>query len=324
MARQDQHFRGGPVSRVLVTGGAGFIGSNLVDRLTVDGHEVTVVDDLSSGSRANLEGAIVNGATLVEGDIAEAGVVAAAVAEARPEVIHHLAARASVGHSVADPGEDARVNLIGTLNVLEAARTGQVGRLVYVSTGGAIYGDAAVYPTPETADIGPESPYGVSKYGGELYWTMYAHLHGLSTVTLRLANIYGPRQDPAGEGGVVAIFCRALLDGTKATINGDGLQTRDFVMVDDVVAACLAAGESHVGGSFNVATGEETSVLDLVEALASAGGVRTLDVAHGPARDGEVRRSLLDPSKAREVLEWQASTGLEDGLRRTLAWQAST
>ena len=312
------------MTRVLVTGGAGFIGSNLVDRLTADGNEVTVIDDLSSGSLGNLEGAIANGANLVEGDIAEAGVVAKVVADVRPEVIHHLAARASVGHSVADPGEDARVNLLGTLNVLEAARAAEVGRLVYVSTGGAIYGDATLYPTPETADIGPESPYGVSKYGGELYWTMYSHLHGLSTVTLRLANIYGPRQDPAGEGGVVAIFCRALLDGSKATINGDGLQTRDFVMVDDVVAACLAAASTDVGGSFNVATGEETSVLDLVEALAAADGARSLDVGHGPARDGEVRRSLLDPTKAGEVLGWRASTGLEDGLRRTLAWQAST
>ena len=308
--------------RVLVTGGAGFIGSNLVDRLVADGLEVVAVDDLSSGSRDNLEEAIAAGATLVEADIAEPGAIAKIVGEHRPSVVHHLAARASVGGSLADPAEDARVNLLGTVRVLEAARSGGVERLVYVSTGGAIYGEADTYPTPETAAVRPESPYGVSKYGAELYCSIQPALHGLSTVTLRLANVYGPRQDPAGEGGVVAIFCSRLLEGGRATINGDGLQTRDFVMVDDVVDACLSAAASDFGGACNIATGAETSVLDLVAALDRAGGSRTLDFEHGPARDGEVRRSMLDPSLAAAKLGWRARTALSDGLRRTLDWQS--
>lgn len=308
--------------RVLVTGGAGFIGSNLVDRLVASGDAVTVVDDLSSGSKANLEAAIAGGAELIEADIADPGRLDAIVDGAKPELIHHLAARASVGHSVADPGEDARVNLLGTVRVLEAARRCGASKVVYVSTGGAIYGDADSYPTTEDAAVRPESPYGVSKYGAELYCRMYTALHGLPTVTLRLANVYGPRQDPAGEGGVVAIFCRALLDGSGATVNGDGLQTRDFVMVDDVVEACLAASRTDFDGACNIATGSETSVLDLVSALEAAGDGRALDFVHGPARDGEVRRSLLDPSLAASAIGWSARTALEDGLRRTLDWQS--
>lgn len=308
--------------RALVTGGAGFIGSNLVDRLVADGHQVVAIDDLSTGNRSNLEGAIAGGAALIEADVAEPGAVEAAVRAHSPDVVFHLAARASVGASVANPAEDARVNVLGTLETLSASAKGGVGRFVYVSTGGAVYGDVSEYPTPETATIAPESPYGTSKYAGEMYCRLFSRLHGLSTATLRLANIYGPRQDALGEGGVVAIFSRAAVSGAVATVNGDGLQTRDFVMVDDVVSACLAAAASDFAGACNIATGEETSVLDLVEALRSAGGGKALEYVHGPAREGEVRRSLLDPALAAEAIGWAAKTPLEEGLRRTLEWQS--
>ena len=311
------------MKRALVTGGAGFIGSNLCDRLVADGCDVLALDDMSTGTAANFASASAAGAQLIEADVAAGTAVTEAIAAFQPDAVFHLAARASVGASVADPLEDARVNVLGTLATLNAAQAGGVARFVYVSTGGAVYGDVTEYPTPETSPISPESPYGTSKYAGEMYTRLFNRLHGMSTATLRLANIYGPRQDAHGEGGVVAIFSKAMVSSTPVTVNGDGLQTRDFVMVDDVVSACLAAANSSFTGACNIATGQETSVLDLIEGLEAA-AAGELDFKHGPERDGEVRRSLLDPSLAAQALGWQAATGLEQGLRATLAWQQST
>ena len=303
--------------RALVTGGAGFVGSNLVDARIVGGCDVTVLDDLSTGREANLTGAVASGAELVTCDVFDAAAVRSAFEAANPDTVFHLAAQAQVSDSVADPDRDARVNVLGTISVLEAARLSGVERLVYVSTGGAMYGEAGVYPTPETALIRPESPYGASKFAAESYVSMYTDLHGLSTYTLRLANVYGPRQIPHSEGGVVAIFCERALLGKMSHINGDGEQTRDFVEVSDVVSALLAAGNSRVHGACNIGSGLETSINELVAAIDGLvdGG---LEVDYRPARGGEVRRSVLDPSLALEDLGWQPTVALGDGLRGTL------
>ena len=298
--------------RALVTGGAGFIGSNLVDALLRRGDEVTVLDDLSTGRRANLDGAIAAGARLVEGSVAAAAAVEAAFATARPDVVHHLAAQIDVRRSVSDPRFDATVNVVGTATVLEAARRAGARRVVLASTGGALYGEADVIPTPESAAIRPLSPYGTAKAGAELYMELYRRLHGLGTFSLRLANVYGPRQDPRGEAGVIAVFCARALEGGRATVYGDGRQSRDFVFVGDVVDAFLAAGDADAEGAANVATGRETTVLELGAALG-------VELDHGEERAGEVRRSCLDPSAAERVLGWTARVPLAEGLERTLA-----
>jgi UDP-glucose 4-epimerase len=305
--------------RTLVTGGAGFIGSNLVDALLARGDNVAVVDDLSTGRRSNLDGALERGATLHHADVRESATVREIVAGERPAVIFHLAAHIDVRRSVADPALDARVNVEGTINLLEAAREAGVQRLVFASTGGAIYGESAVVPTPETEPPSPLSPYGQSKYAAEGYCRLAALLHGLSTVSVRYANVYGPRQDPLGEGGVVAIFCGRLRQGERPKIFGDGTQTRDYIYVEDVVDATLAAAGSAAGGSFNVGTGRETSVLELVEALRELAGSNSFAPEHEAPRLGEVHRSCLDPQLAGKTLGWSPSTSLEEGLRLTLA-----
>jgi len=297
--------------RALVTGGAGFIGSNLVDALLAAGHDVVAVDDLSTGRRENLAPALDAGARLAELDVAE-DALGELVRRERPELVFHLAAQIDVRRAVAAPAFDARANVVGTAAVLEAARAAGARRVVFASTGGAIYGDAARVPTPEDAPVAPLSPYGASKASGELYVALFTRLHGLSTVSLRLANVYGPRQDPRGEGGVIALFCGAAVDGRPATVFGDGRQTRDQVYVGDVVDAFLTAADSDAGGALNVGTGRETTVLELAEALG-------LDVRHEPERPGEIYRSCLDPSLAAERLGWRARVPLEEGLRRTLA-----
>ncbi|MCX6389486.1 MAG: GDP-mannose 4,6-dehydratase [Solirubrobacterales bacterium] len=306
---------------VLVTGGAGFIGSNLVDSLLAEGQKVVVLDNLSTGRERNLDIAIANGAQLVNGDVSDQRFVDELVADLKPTAIHHLAAQVDVRRSVSNPEQDAQTNLFGTLSVLEAARNHGVPRLVYVSTGGAIYGEADSYPTAEGAEVRPMSPYGVNKYAAELHWSLYARLHGLSTITLRLANVYGPRQDPLGEGGVVAIFCRELLEGNRALIFGDGEQTRDFVEVSDVAAACRLAAASDVVGSFNIGSSSETTVNQLAAIISEADPDRKLSTEHAPERDGEVRRSCLDASRASTVLGWKPQIELLDGLQRTLLWQ---
>ena len=296
----------------LVTGGAGFIGSNLVDALLAEGHTVAVLDNLTTGRRANLN----PDARLHEVDVRDADAVQQVLAAQPPDVVFHLAAQIDVRRSISTPGFDAAVNVGGTAVLLEAARLHRVQRFVLASTGGALYGEAEEIPTPESARLAPMSPYGTGKAAAESYCALYTRLHGLPTVSLRLANVYGPRQDPRGEAGVVALFCAAKLDGRAATAFGDGLQTRDYVFVGDVVDAFTAAARSAASGAFNVGAGVETSVLDLADAL-------ELAVVHEPERLGEVKRSCLDATAARAALAWSPTTCLADGLERTLAWAAT-
>lgn len=292
-----------------MTGGAGFIGSNLADALVARGDEVLIVDDLSTGRQASVSAA----AHLEVGDVRDGSWLDAIMAAHRPEVIFHLAAQIDVRRAAAEPGADARINVEGTVNVLAGAVRAGVRRLVFSSTGGAIYGDAEVIPTPESAPALPLSPYGQSKLAAEGYVALFGRLHGLSTVALRYANVYGPRQDPLGEGGVVAIFCARARDGEQATVYGDGRQTRDFTYVGDVVEANLLAAGSEAGEPLNVGTGTETSVLSL------AGELGDLRIAHAAERAGEVRRSCLDARRAAATLGWRARTRLGEGLERTLA-----
>jgi UDP-glucose 4-epimerase len=306
--------------RALVTGGAGFVGSNLVDALLARGDEVTVADDLSTGKRENLAQAMEAGATLVELDIRDADAIAALARDLEPETIFHLAAQIDVRKSIADPAFDASINVGGTANVLEAARVVATRRLVFTSTGGAIYGEGEgqELPLAENAPLAPEAPYGQSKFAGEGYLALYERLYGLSTVSLRLGNVYGPRQDPLGEAGVVAIFCGRLRGGERPTVFGDGRQTRDYIYVGDVVSAALAAAGSEVTGPINIGTGRETDVLELTKQLGELGGAESFEPEFAPARTGEVQRISIDPTRAERELDWRAEVGLEDGLRLTL------
>jgi UDP-glucose 4-epimerase len=306
--------------KTLVTGGAGFIGSNLVDALLARGDEVTVLDNLSTGRRVNLDGALAAGARLAEVDICDAAAVGAVVAEARPELVFHLAAQIDVRRSVTEPAFDAAVNVGGTANVLDAARANGVERVVFVSTGGALYGEGAdkQLPLPESTPIAPLSGYGQSKYAAEGYLGLYERLYGLSGMALRLGNVYGPRQDPLGEAGVVAIFCGLLKNGGVPTVYGDGTQTRDYLYVGDVVAAALAAGATRLGGAVNIGTGREASVLDIVEILAGLAGRDDFVPEFAPPRAGEVQRISLDAELAGRELGWTPQTTLEQGMRLTL------
>jgi UDP-glucose 4-epimerase len=307
--------------KALVTGGAGFIGSNLVDALLARGDAVTIVDDLSTGRRENLDGALAAGAELAELDIREGAALAERVAAARPDVVFHLAAQIDVRKSIADPAFDASINVGGTANLLEAMRGAGSLRIVFVSTGGAIYGEGAgkALPLGEDAPIEPFSAYGQSKFAAEGYLALYERLYGLSGVSLRLGNVYGPRQDPLGEAGVIAIFCGRLRAGERPTVFGDGRQTRDYIYVGDVVAAALAAAESDASGPINVGTGIETDVLELARALAEIEGTEGFEPELAPPRTGEVQRISLDAGRAERELGWRAETGLADGLRLTLS-----
>ncbi len=306
--------------RSLVTGGSGFIGSNLVDSLLARGDEVTVVDDLSTGRRENLDSALAAGAVLVEGDIRDAESMAKLAQEREPQQIFHLAAQIDVRRSVADPAFDASINVGGTANMLEAARLAGSSRFAFVSTGGAIYGEGEGKPLPldEEAAHEPLAPYGQSKLAAEGYVSLYGRLYGISSVVLRLGNVYGPRQDPLGEAGVIAIFCGKLASSEAPTVYGDGTQTRDYIYVADVVDAILAAAGSDAGGAFNVGTGRQTSVLELVELLGELGGRDDFEAELAPARTGEVQRIALDCSRAAEQLGWRAATDLRAGLAKTL------
>jgi UDP-glucose 4-epimerase len=303
--------------KALVSGGSGFIGSHLVDALLERGDEVVAVDNLSTGRRSNLEGALERGARLIEEDIRDGDEMKKLFAQEQPEIVFHLAAQMDVRVSTARPDYDAQVNVLGTLNLLEAARESGAGRFVFTSTGGAIYGEAEDLPAGEDSPIRPEAPYGQAKFAAEGYCELYRRLHGLSTVSLRLGNVYGPRQDPFGEAGVIAIFCGKLLEGGRPTVFGDGKQTRDYIYVGDVVRAQLIVAGNDLNGSFNVGRGEETSVLDLVEILGGFGdGPFEADFA--PERPGEVLRNALDPSRSKEVLGFEAEVSVSDGLRTTL------
>jgi len=312
--------------RALVTGGAGFIGSHLVDALLDRGDEVTVVDDLSTGRRANLEGALARGAGFDEVDIRDAGRLRNVLGSARPDIVFHLAAQMDVRKSIEDPAFDAGINVIGTINVLEFARLAGVKRVVNTSTGGAIYGDVDVMPTPESVPAKPMAAYGQSKFCAEAYCGWYERLHGLPSVTLRYGNVYGPRQDPRGEAGVIAIFCGKLLAGERPRIFGDGRQTRDYTYVRDIVAANLAAAahpEAH--GAYNVGTGTESSVREVLAALRAAAGVGEdkFEPEFAPARAGELQRSSLDVTRARAELGFTADTDLVAGMKPTLEWARS-
>lgn len=306
--------------RCLVTGGAGFIGSSLVDALITRGDRVTVVDNLSTGKLENLDSAIAKGADLQLLDVTDAAAIAALFIGARPDVVFHLAAQIDVRYSVEHPAGDAQLNVVGTINVLEAAREAGVGRVVNTSTGGGLYGDARKLPTPEDHPIKPLAPYGQSKYAAEGYCELYTRLHGLSTVSLRYGNVYGPRQDVHGEAGVVAIFCGCLAEGRSPTVFGDGTQTRDWVDVSDVVRANLLAAESDLSGPINIGHGQETSVLDLLDALRRIGrDVPPPEPEFAPERPGEVRRSCLDVTRARQELGWEPGVTLDDGIETILA-----
>ena len=293
---------------VIVTGGAGFIGSTLADALVASGREVHVVDNLATGHRANLP----EGATFHEVDIRDSAGVARVASESGAVAIFHMAAQADVRKAIEDPAFDADVNIGGTLSVLEAARINGA-RVMFAATGGGAYGeyDGLPIPTPETADPRPMSLYGQSKLSGEAYCALYGRLYGIPTVRLRLGNVYGPRQDPHGEAGVVAIFSGKLIDGEPMKVFGDGLQTRDYVYVDDVVDAFLRAEGGTPDITLNIGTGREVSVLDLVRIL--GGG----DAVHAPARTGEVQRSALDAALAATVLGWTPTVQVEEGLPRT-------
>jgi UDP-glucose 4-epimerase len=305
--------------RALVTGGAGFIGSNLVDALLDRGDDVVAIDDLSTGKEQNLQAALARGVAFELADIRDADRMRELFAAHSPEIVFHLAAQASVNRSVSEPALDSRINVEGTINILEAARRQRGVRVVNTSTGGAIYGATDVLPTPEDTVPRPEAPYGQSKYSAEGYCRLYARLFDTPTVTLRYGNVYGPRQDPLGEAGVVAIFCGRLREHQPPTVNGDGTQTRDYVYVGDVVAANLAAAaHPDVRGEFNIGTGRESSVLDIVNVLREISGADWFQPQLAPLPPGEVPRSCLDISAARERLGWEPTVELLEGLRLTL------
>ncbi len=309
---------------VLVTGGAGFIGSHVVEAFLQRGDAVCVLDDLSTGRRSNLPA----GVECVEADVRSAA-AAALVRDRRFDVIAHLAAQIDVRRSVADPRFDLDVNAAGTLNLLEALRAVPVsarGRFLFISTGGALYGDADVIPSAEETPTNPDAPYGIAKLAAEHYVAAYGRVHGVEAAVLRLGNVYGPRQDPHGEAGVVAIFCGRIRRGEALTVFGTGAQERDYVFVEDVARAVLAAADLRLPApgplaarAFNVGTGTGTSVLRLAALLHQVAGRRTT-LEHAPARAGELERSVLDVTKAATVLQWRPAVALEEGLQRTYRW----
>ncbi len=301
--------------KTLVTGGAGFIGSHVAEALLAAGHEVLIFDNLVSGHRENVP----EGAELLEVDICDEA-ASNALRDHAPDAVFHHAAQMDVRKSVADPVFDSTTNVVGTVRLLEAARQAGTAYFQLASTGGAIYGDHDQRPTPETADAHPESPYGLSKLCGEHYVDYYTRRGALRGVALRYGNVYGPRQDPHGEAGVVAIFSQKMLRGETPTIFGDGKQTRDYVFVKDVVAVVMAAWKhGSASGAFNVGTSIETDVNRLAEVIADAAGFKE-DVPHGPGQPGEQRTSCVDITRARTELGWFPKVSLEEGLRQTVEW----
>lgn len=305
--------------KILLTGGAGFIGSHIADAYIAAGHQVTIIDDLSTGSKSNLNPQ----AKFIHLDINSDQIKEIFQTE-KPDLLNHQAAQINVRTSVADPKFDAHTNIIGSINLLEAAKAcGSVRHIIFASSGGAIYGDADTIPTPETYPAAPISPYGIAKFSVEKYLHYYHTIHSISYTSLRYANVYGPRQNPHGEAGVVAIFYHRAQQTSPLTINGSGDQTRDFVFVADVVAANLAASDSHSQGCFNIGTGIETSVTDLTKTILST-LPQPVPVNHAPAKEGEQQRSCLDPTLAQTQLNWHPQTDLAAGLRQTAEFFLST
>lgn len=303
--------------RVLVTGGAGFIGSHLVEGLLGAGHEVAVVDDLSTGRRENVG----DGLSFFQVDIRDGDELRRVFTDFRPQVVYHLAAQTSVRRSTQWPALDAAVNVVGSVNVLEASVRHGVRKVVYASSGGAVYGEPEYLPVTEDHPVRPLSPYGLSKYTVEGYLRLYGEMHGLRYSILRYPNVYGPRQDPYGEAGVVAIFSRCLLAGESPTVFGDGRQTRDYVYVSDVVSASLLCLDRGDGGIYNLGWGREVSVLELLGELRQVLGT-DIPPRHDAPRPGEVRRICLDASRAASELGWQPRVPLSEGLRLTAHWIA--
>ena len=314
--------------KFLITGGAGFVGSHVADGLLDAGHDVAVVDDLSSGDRANVR----DGAALHVVDIRDADALAAVFEQEQPDRVCHQAAQMSVSRSVREPVFDAQVNILGLLNVCELARTQGCDRVSFASTGGALYGDVDVSnPAGEDHALLPIAPYGITKKAGEDYLRFYAHQYGLTCVALRYSNVYGPRQNPHGEAGVVAIFAKNLLAGKPVTVNGDGKYVRDYVHVHDVAAANVAAltGEVPDGFSaYNVGTAVGTDVNELAAAVVAGVKAAKPDAdppapSHGPARDGDLRSSVVSPAKAKTVLGWEPKIAMTEGIGETVKWFAS-
>lgn len=301
--------------RILVTGGAGFIGSNVADRFVAEGHEVAVFDDLSSGFREFVPAA----ARFFQGDLADAAAVDAAIAQFRPEVVDHHAAQIDVRKSVADPVWDARINVLGSIGLLQACTRHGVRKVVYASTGGALYGEGRTLPATEDHPINPEAPYGASKHTVEHYLYLWRLLHGLDFTVLRYPNVYGPRQNPHGEAGVNAIFIGLMLEGKRPRIFGDGEAVRDYLYVDDVVEANVLALTQASGEMLNIGTGVGTSVNDIVRELQAIIGTSE-GAIHDAARPGEIQRIYLDATRAKQVLGWVPRVSFAEGLRRTVEW----
>lgn len=300
--------------KILVTGGAGFIGSHVVDAYITAGHAVIVVDNLSSGQLSNLNPR----AKFIEADITDKNTIQAIIDTEKPEVINHHAAHIQVGNSVRDPQFDAENNIIGLLHIMEAAKDAGVKKVIMASTGGAMYGNK---PTPFTEEMREEplSPYGVSKRAGELYLNYYHQQYGIPQVVLRYANVYGPRQNPHGESGVIAIFSEYIAGGKQPVINGDGTHTRDYVYIDDVVRANLMALETDFTGELNIGTSTETSTNDVFHKVVTEFGV-DIPEEHGPERPGEQVTSSLSYEKAKQVLGWEPQVGFDEGVKKTVAW----
>jgi UDP-glucose 4-epimerase len=324
MAQSRGGAEKGAGRRALVTGGAGFIGSHVADAYIARGYTVTVLDNLTSGSRDNVPA----DAEFVEGDVGSED-AARLVREGGFDVISHLAAQIDVRKSVTDPAYDAAVNIVGTINLLEAVRTSaRRARFIFSSTGGALYGDFVTPPNEEEFPKDPESPYGIAKLSAEYYMAYYGRLHGLESVALRYANVYGPRQNPHGEAGVVAIFCNRILESRPMTVFGDGLQTRDYVYVGDVAEANIDAATRDLppagrldARGFNIGTGTGTTVVDLARALNAAAGA-SVAIEHAPARPGEQQRSVVKIERAARLLGWRPQVTLRQGIEQTFQWFA--
>jgi UDP-glucose 4-epimerase len=302
------------MSKVLVTGGAGFIGSHIVDRLLARAHTVHILDDLSSGSKENIPPT----ATFHHLDMRSAD-AARLVEDLAPDAIVHTAAQISVRISMEQPVLDADLNVRGFVNLLTPLRSRPGTHVIFFSSGGAVYGEQESFPAPETHPIKPESLYGLSKRVGEMYLEFWSRVWGVRGTAIRPSNVYGPRQNPHGEAGVIAIFCKRLLAGQPITINGTGDQTRDFVYVEDVAEAVVRALETGSEGPFNVGTGRETSITTIAETLKRLSG-SSAAISRAPAREGEQMRSCIDCTRAGKVMGWSPAVHIEDGLARTLEW----